>query len=213
MTVGSWLVVTPDRNSKGKRDYGGAFLPEALAFLKHHRPLSSTHVKVSLDASPHARQVQLLNAINDSPRLKLLAFFTHGLRSRLPQFGWSLADVGELALMIATHSVPDVRVVLYACDTAAGTGPGGDGGFADALRDELVQAGATRCQVDAHKTAGHTTRNPYVRRFDASQQGKGGTWIVDPDGPLWRRWVRALRETPLRYEFPLLSQAEIHARL
>jgi hypothetical protein len=208
----SWLIVTPDRNSKGKRDYTGAFRPEAAAFLKHHGR-TETPVRVALDTSPHMRQVQLLGAINDSPPLELIALFTHGLRSRLPQFGWSLSDVSELALMIVMHSVPDVRVVLYACDTAAGTGPGGDGGFADALRDETVRLGALGCQVDAHKTAGHTTRNPYVRRFDASQQGKGGTWLVDPDGPLWRRWVRALRETPLRYDFPLLTQAEIHARL
>ena len=64
------------------------------------------------------------------------------------------------------------RVVLYACSTAKGENTaqdmeavGGDGGFTDRLRDLLCQAGAVDYQVDAHSTAGHTMKNPYVRRF------------------------------------------------
>jgi hypothetical protein len=119
----------------------------------------------------------------------------------------------------ATPSLVPV-VALYCCSTGAASSAdayaefGGDGGFADRLRDALCVAGGVHCTVDAHTTAGHTTMNPYVRRFEGRGSrvgGVGGFDLVSPkSGDLWRRWRRALRETSLRYRFPVMSVAEIH---
>ena len=94
-----------------------------------------------------------------------------------------------------------------------GDGPGGDGGFADALRDALSERGVTG-HVDAHVTTGHTTRNPHVRRFycDGAAAGTGGDWLVAPGSPKWRRWVTALKGD-MRFRFPWLTPAEIDAAL
>ncbi|WP_218251580.1 hypothetical protein, partial [Candidatus Magnetobacterium casense] len=88
-------------------------------------------------------------------------------------------------------------------------GPATECGFADALRDALIEQGHSGW-VDAHKTAGHTTMNPYVVRFhlDPEVQNNGGEWIVQPGSPLWPAWVRAMRG-PMRFRFPLLDTEEI----
>lgn len=204
------LIVTPDRDSRGRRDFTGAFLPEALAFAKHHGFTWHEHVKVKLDTSEQSRRMQLLTAIEGAPRLDLIAVFAHGLMMKLPQLGWSITNVADLARAVVRNAAPDIRIVLYACSAAAGLGPGGDLGFADELRDELVRVGAVDCQVDAHYGAGHTTQNPRVRRFLGTGSGRGGTWIVEPESPGWPRWVHLLKGT-LRFDFPLRSLQELRA--
>jgi hypothetical protein len=155
-----------------------------------------------------------------------LAMFCHGFR-RGVQAGYLLGNVGELAELLALHMKPDGWVLLYACDTGRDEdedtkderlpGPGGDGGFADALRDACEQHGL-RVSVMGHTTRGHCTENPNVRRFLPGLGGKGGEWYVDPDpgkSPFFRRWSRALRDPKgtLRYRFPFMSPAEIQAEL
>lgn len=140
-----------------------------------------------------------------------VAIFCHGWANGLQLV--PMVRIRDLAHILAEHRAP--VVTLYACSTADGPATGGDGGFADRLRDALCAAGAVACRVDAHATAGHATRNPYVRRFEGmgvATGGVGGQWIVTPKSALWGPWARALKGD-LRWEFPLLSVAEIHARL
>jgi hypothetical protein len=207
------LVFAPQFNTRGRRDATGAFQPEAEAFCRARGGVPFL-VGNTLDAPAMRAQVygQIDRAVGP---VRTVACFCHGSGTGI-QFGFNRRNAIDLALAIAKVSTPDVRVALYCCNTAGGPGVGGDGGFADSLRDALCRAGAVQCQVDAHTTAGHTTRNPYARRFlgmGSAVGGVGGLWIVAPRSTLWAKWRRALRDTSLRFDFPFLSIAEIHARL
>jgi hypothetical protein len=202
------LVVTPDRNTPGRNDFSGAFRPEARAFCKAHGVPVGEILQIDISADAKAKRAALLKAIPEG--CDTLAIFAHGLHRKLPHLGWDTGNVPALAAALARASSAP-RVILYACSTANGPGPGGDGGFADALRDALVAAGATGAQVDAHTTAGHTTVNPYVRRFDGASSA-GGAWLIEPGTRAFRRW-RALLRTPFRFEFPFLDAAAIAARV
>jgi len=162
-----------------------------------------------------------VNRVIDGGTWDLLALFGHGLRSGI-QTGHDVANAEDLALLLSARSARPLRVELYACDAARDSdrdkrddvtdAVGGDGGFADALRDALAELGVTG-HVDAHAVAAHTTRNPYVRRFhmDAGS-GAGAGWLVDPKGPHWRAWRAALKGD-MRFRFPLMSADEIAAAL
>lgn len=209
-------IFAPMYNSDGKRDATGAFQPEARAFARLVCGAGRGEATVTLvdnrRPKPATRRA-VLDAVG-AVRPDRLVFFCHGWKAGI-QFGIGLEHLEELA---AACSQPPI-VTLYACSTAAGA-TGGDGGFADALRDALCLSGAPWCRVDAHTTAGHTTRNPYVRRFDGLGSpvgGQGGQWIVAPpaaggNAVLWKRWVAALR-TDFRFQFPELEISEIHRRL
>ena len=150
----------------------------------------------------------------------LFAYFGHGLNDGI-QLGFKMAHVRQLADAIARVSKPELTVALYACDTGQDDdaddrddlkpGPGGDGGFADALRGHLFLLGV-KATVYAHAGTGHTTRFPYVRVFEPGELG-GGSWLVEPGSKLWKPWVSALRNTSLRLRFPMMTQAEIEAEL
>ena len=168
------LILHPLHNSGTKRDATGAFIPEAKAYAN---VMGATHdtVLAGFDnrASKLARRREVEAAIRATGPLQHVALFCHGLAKGL-QTGHDLATVSTLAEALAASCGASRRLVvtLYACDAADGKGPGGDGGFADALRDALSERGITG-HVDAHVTTGHTTRNPYVRRFWCDGEGAG----------------------------------------
>jgi hypothetical protein len=218
----SMLAFTPDRNTK-KADYSAVFLPEAKKFLAHHgAPQRSLH-QLELRPKPQAIADVMLEKIAAARDLEVLALFCHGFHDGI-QLGFRLRTVRKLAEALAKVARQDLRVILYACSTARGAsddakeeGVGGEGGFADALRDALCAAGISECQVDAHATAGHAVWNPNVRRFRGEGSpvgGQGGGWIVQPrKQPLWKPWQAALRSGSFAYDFPLLGIGEIHERL
>lgn len=210
------LILHPLHNTAGKRDATGAFIPEARAYANGELGSRADVVLAGFDnsASKLARRRQVEAAIRNAGPIQHFALFGHGLARGL-QTGHDLATVSTLADALAASCGPSRRLVvtLYACDAADGKGPGGDGGFADALRDALSERGVTG-HVDAHVTTGHTTRNPYVRRFwcDGAAAGTGGDWLVAPGSPKWRKWVAALKGD-MRFRFPWLTPAEIDAAL
>lgn len=201
------LVLLPDRNTPHRSDWSGAFSPEARLFAQGRSDAVVIEVPQDL---PAAGKFRATIAAVEQHQPDVVAYFGHGLRRSLPQLGVSLGNVDTLGAAIAAFATAP-RVVLYACSAADGFGPAGDGGLADGLRDAMVGSGATGAQVDAHRTAGHTTRNPYVRRFLADT-ALGGVYIVEPRTPLWPRWVEALRG-PMRFKFPFLTIAAIHGAL
>lgn len=222
------VIFTPDRNTK-RADYTGAFLPEALAYAKVHGLPDSCIVPVDITANARAKRLAVIDAIQHhgdaQEGLDAVAFFCHGWKHGI-QLGFERQDTDTLARVLRPYAKSSLSVPLYACSTgrdgdwqiADDMDPdtiGGDGGFADELRDSLcAEAYAVRCRVLAHVTAGHTTLNPWVRFFDGNNMpygGSGGYWPIRPHGPLWRAWVRWLREDSNRFWMPHCSLEQIRA--
>jgi hypothetical protein len=204
------LAFTGDRNRPGKKDWSGAFLPEAQRFASG----APDPFIIPLGA-PSAQQRGLVTSIIRGHRPSIVGFFCHGLTRRI-ELGFGTSTAHELAAVLA--EVGCSRVALYACSTGSGKGPGGDGGFADALRDAMCRAGLADARVMAHETAGHATQNPRKRFFDGMGSpvgGVGGYWIVEPGSSLWKPWVRRMRDArdPLRFRLAEMTVGEIHREL
>lgn len=221
----SALVFVPLRNSldkktgKHKRD-ADEFLREAHAFNRAHEHRDGVNVFDNQLPNIRRREELLRRLRNTQPgELDVLAVFCHGWPTGI-QLGFSLANVRGLAKELKTVAAPKLTVALYCCSTGADDdgsdadetkpGPGGDGGFADKLRDELCELGIA-ATVFAHSLAGHTTRLPYVRVFEPAERA-GGRWVVSPDSPLWPAWRRWLSGDG-RFRYPFLSQAELEREL
>ncbi len=226
------LTLFSNTNSKGKHDATGAFIPEARRFALTHgqsfeRLIGVRCVGVKKSVR-RERTLEAIHAAGSRERLDAIAFFGHGWPQGI-QFGITRKDISALCDVLEHTCNFDVKIVLYACLAAendkrdkdhANVGPGTDGGFADLLRDELARKGF-QGWVDAHKTAGHTTWNPYVVRFrcDAVHSelygAVGGSWLVEPGSESWGSWVRALKNEALglRYRFPFMRELEIKTEL
>lgn len=214
------IAFLPDRNTRG-RDYSGAFLPCArdwsarwgadLIMLDPTAPASRLRAQ-TLAGLERIRPPIALEQLGGA-RVRL-AWFCHGF-TRGIQLGWDRAHVVELARAIARTGAEPV-ISLFCCSTGGGPGVGGDGGFADTLRDALCREGAAGGTILAHAKSGHAARCPYKRRFDgtgSTEGGQGGTWVVPPGSPLWRRWVAAMRTGDLWQEVAELSPAQLHERI
>lgn len=211
------IAICPDRNTPGRRDATGAFIPCAERWADTH---GGRVVRIDMSKPARwqaARVIDVLTGQREAfaPRV---AFFCHGFARRI-SFGLTLENVGELARSIVPVGPPgstpapigSPRVALFACSSGDGPGPGGDGGYADALCDALANLTNGAAVVIAHTTAGHTTRNPYKRRFaSVSRWGSmGGAWIVAPRSALWPRWRDAMRRTDLWLDMLEREPAEL----
>ena len=215
------FVITGDRNAIAKKDFTGAFDPEAKAFMQLHNIPSECRLKVDLSKGEPTRRKQVMGFLEDMRqrgyRTNTLAVFCHGFTNRV-EIGFRSGRLDDLVKALqASRSHPGpLSVLLYCCSTGSGVDAlGGDNGFADRLRDKLCELGEVECWVDAHVTAGHTVRNPNKRRFlgmGSRVGGTGGTYIVAPGSGQWRKWSRAL-QTEYRLRFHWKSVAEIHQDL
>ena len=180
------LAFTGDRNRPGKKDFTGAFYPEAKKF-------TDQVFTVPLDRTPEYKRDLVVARIR-AVRPSSVGFFCHGLTRKM-ELGFDTGTVNELASALA--DVGCSKVSLYCCSTGGGKGLGGDGGFADELRDAMCRHGLITCRVLAHTTSAHTTMNPFKRVFDglgSSVGGTGGQWVVKPGSELWKVWRRRLKE-------------------
>lgn len=224
MTV---LALYASQDTPGKRDASTVFAPEArrLAAMRDGVAISIPQ----RDMGMPARRSWLLRTLETQAPLghTSLALFCHGWSSGIqlgPRLRWGKArtrEVDELAEAIRSTMGDAPTVVLYACSTASTwlTGlfrrgaPGGDGGFADELRDALCRAGATGCRVFAHDRNGHSTRCAFVRVFEgdgSATGGKGGEWLIEPGSELWPAWRAALQgDGDLRLRFPFMTREAI----
>jgi hypothetical protein len=242
------LAIVPTYNAPGKNDVSGAFVPEAKRWLSFEKPRDRVLVSFDNRASMSERRLEIARALQRlEPGFGSIAFFCHGLWRQL-QTGHTTATAGRLAALLAPLLEPQngrpVSVPLYACDAAEGEvvtpkkgkiaavrGPGGDGGFADELRDAFLReqwsehgARLAGGWIDAHVTTGHTTRNPNVRRFDLEPllphelvlgMVGGESLIASSARALWRRWRERLQEQDddLRLRFATMTRAELVAEL
>lgn len=219
------LCIAPSVNTPGKSDATGAFIPEARAYALHHGYDPTAVVRLFDPRLSLAGRRATVNAHIRALRVPVhtLAFFCHGYRRGL-QTGHQLEHVDELASMLRLAAKPDAWVLLYACETGRDSdedtqddrlpGPGGDGGFADALRDACGRQGL-QISVMGHTTAGHCTQNPNARRFVPGDGGRGGDWYVHQADPRFRAWSRALRDpkATLRYRFATMTPGQLKDEL
>lgn len=227
------LALYSSKNAHGKKDASGAFIPEAKAFASCHKIPDDHCVGMPLvgvsSAVRRQRTLETIYGAGSRKKLDAIAFFGHGWPRGI-QFGFRREHIHGLVRVLSSVCAPNVKIILYACLAAENDvrereikniGPGTDGGFADMLRDEMVRQGLDLGHVDAHKTAGHTTWNPFLIRFlceaveDQEKGGEGGAWIVAPRSQLWKEWVRRLKmnEEDFRYRFPFLTEYQIKREL
>jgi hypothetical protein len=202
------------RTGRPWRDATGAFIPEAREFVRiHGGALELLDVRQN-QAARIADTMRILQRYSGTG-YDCVAFFMHGFRDGL-QCGFTLRNRTTLARALGGVLTGPRAVALYACDAARDadddrrddddSGPGGVGGFASVLATDLGTG-----HVDAHSTAAHTTKNPYLRRFGADGVGH---WIADPAGPLWARWRKKLQvDRRFRLSFPLMTAEEIRGAL
>lgn len=213
MNAEKLLIFYSSVNTPKKKDATGAFIPEARGFARHYMVPDEHVIGVDCTQQKRQRREKVLNALATVDGLEGLLFFGHGWPNGI-QFGFTRKNLNVLSAAISSRCSDDIKVGLMACLTAENDvrdqeleelGPATDGGFADMLRDDLVKAKKTKGWVDGHKTAGHTSWNPYVVRFmcDADADAEGGAWIVQPGSGMWKRWREALKKNTggLRYEF------------
>ena len=202
-------VFAPLRNTPGRNDVTGAFLPEAHRFVAVNALPGG--VRIFDNGLPFAqRREQVEMAFDGASNVDVVAFFCHGWKTGI-QAGYRMPNVPELALLLKKVASPHLTVLLYACDTARDgdaelgddqvDGPGGEGGFADAMRDELSRL-RVNARVYGHTTEGHCTQNPRVRVFDTSVAAMpGGRWLVEPGSAGWKQWATELRGSDRRFTF------------
>jgi hypothetical protein len=128
-----------------------------------------------------------LKGRGDPPKLKRIAMMAHGWHSGIwtkrPDHFMGRDAARSFARDIAPNCLDDLVFTLYAClcgynkdagDATFGSEPSsgrrlGEGSFGESLCQSLKDAGLSRAAVWAHTTAGHTTKNPNLRAFIASQ--------------------------------------------
>jgi hypothetical protein len=219
MASSSIVCFAPKHNTDGKHDATGAFQPEMHAFAKHWSRYGVDEALIDNERSADIMRKAVIAELQQHRQQKCIAFFCHGWKGGI-QLGFRLYMVETFAAALGSAISATGCVVLYACDAGRDSdnesnddllpGPGGEGGFADELRDALCRARTDWVgHVDAHVSTAHTTRNPHVRRFTA-----GGTseYLIRADSPLWPAWKRALKGD-LRFRFPLMSRSDIEVEL
>jgi hypothetical protein len=219
------LLFVPDQDTPGKKDVSKAFLPEAQAFARFHGvdPAAAIRRFPSGSALEVRRMACTLELRKVAAPLDVVGFFCHGWKAGI-QAGWLREHNLLFARQLAVCTALDAYVLLYACDTGRDAdldvdddrnpGPGGDGGFADGVRDACDVLGR-HVTVMGHATTGHCSMNPHARYFAPQCGGQGGHWYVEPKSHLWPLWVAALRDprSTLRYRFYSMSPAQIAAEL
>ncbi len=202
---------TPGINKRTKRAYSDAtsvFQPEAHKWLAVNGLDGPVIPFDNLRPKPRRMEEVLRKlAAVDGP-IDVLACFCHGLKDGL-QWIKSLDNIPEVSQAILR--LRPAVVLLMTCDAARDLdgdrqddirpGTGGDGGFADSLRDHLSSLGLP-VTIYAHAVDGHATKNPYVRRFTPGIQA-GADFVVSPGSKEWRTWKSRLQDPKdsLRYTY------------
>jgi folylpolyglutamate synthase/dihydropteroate synthase len=107
-----------------------------------------------------------------------IAFFCHGTANWFDS-GYTTATAFDLSSELTRVTIANQsRIALYCCLTGKGLD-----GVADAL------SRAADCLVLAHKTSGHTTRNPYKRRFENGQMLD----MWPKDKAAMKEWIQRLK--------------------
>jgi hypothetical protein len=191
----------------------GAKWSDAHEFQKQARDFARIHggdVVLYDNHIPMRQRAQvLLDAIaryQGKTKLICIAHFGHGW-SRGIQIGIDIRGgtkgitPDELAKALVNVAGPGIILATFSCSAgdAPVDGPATDGSFCDETRDALCRHGMISNRVFGHKTAGHTSYNPFALFFDGkgeSTGGIGGEWVIPPpkaegyDRDLWLKWKK-----------------------
>jgi hypothetical protein len=217
-------------NTGNKHDATGAFQPEASNYCNAYK-ISNKEVELINNLQGRLQVAKeflnRLETLSSQKSLGTVVIFSHGythgiqfgLRSSghpgfLPQ---DAINFERFVKILVKH--PSPVIVLYACSTGddpdgdSDSAPGsGDGSFGDLLRDSLCRAGATYNRVFTHTTAGHTTRNTYIKILDgegSSIGGVGGKLLANPGSKEWTRLHSKVINDDFRFRLPYLSKERI----
>lgn len=219
-------VIYSTKNKRGKKDATGAFIPEARAFQLVHGISDNNMIGINCISHTMKRRyenlISALYAIGRNEPLDAIVFFGHGWPNGI-QFGLTKKNVSSFVYLLVQNRTVKLtcHFALYTCLTAENEirdkqikniGPATKGGFADQLAYRLGRMNIAG-HVDAHKTSGHTTWNPYVVRFQNTIESPRAAWLVEPGSESWKNWVKAVRGSNLRFEFPFMSEFEIKQTL
>lgn len=178
-----WLLVAPANAPVGDGHF--VFLPEARRFAKYLQKRGADVTLALFDVKNLRlqRRNDILRQAYPRP-YQHAAVFCHGWESGL-QCGVAPTDWVPLLAGPAP-----CRLTLFACSAGEGPGVGGEGGYADRVREVLCAAG-TIGTVLAHRTAGHATLNPTWALFASETPDDGGVHLANFADPKWRAWLKA----------------------
>ena len=213
------LILHTSTNKPGKRD-GDEFTREARAAhnatwsLQDGISWSDDVLPIRCDVPADERRSSVATSLaeivrlNNAPRdirpprltpLKSVALFCHGTTRTLQWYGAMRSLTSSRTLAEQISCVADVKlplfVAVYACSA------GSPGGWVEKLARSFDDLGMRVC-VYGHETVGHTTRNPYVRVYDALEGHRvhgGAQWLIAPNSPLWSAWKLWLNEGTNRF--------------
>lgn len=179
-----WLVVYVNNSPPGDGFF--VFKPEAMRFKKYLEKRGATVDMVGFDRR-HTLARRRTDVLSAAKRhvYDHAAVFCHGWETGL-QCGLRPGDWVEL--LTATDAIH--RLTFYACSAGEGPGVGGEGGYADRVREALAKY-LMVSTVLAHRTAGHATRNPTLAVFDTMHLDDGGVLVAPPSDKKWKAWLNA----------------------
>lgn len=160
---------------------GDEFAAQARQAITYYQNTGET---VSAFAIPKVSKLEkrqfILNALRGfkGKSLSRVIFLCHG--SPRAFAGFSMSNVGVLGNVIYGRSKMDSAVILYCCLT---------GKRDDGIADLLSRTSARR--VIAHKTRGHTTRNPFKRIFNGGAMAD----LWPQDKAARKHWIGMFRDS------------------
>ena len=166
----------------------------------------------------------------DGVKFDAVAFFCHGTWKKL-KLGWHIWNVGELAALLGPICAEEPKIILYACSCGSGKREKkdrwnlrhkvisrdreiGSDGFCFMLGNAWRWYDGNPV-IFGHSSAGHTTMNPYMFRFDFDGVGDYRNGVVKKSSSKWDAWYRLMRSesSTLRYRFPFMSDVELGEEL
>lgn len=211
------LLFAPDRDTPDETD-SGEFQARAHAFTKLH---GGDVVTFDNELPKLSRAMVCLAALaSHDGDLDYVGTCCHGWGVGVQAgfvVGSHLLEGLADALAKAARPMQVLAVPLYSCSVAHDLA----GGFAATL-SKLLYARGVRHRVYGHTTAGHCTRNPYVRVWGEGWDNTpshphvlGGSYLIDPSSAEWKPWVHALHQpgNDLDLRMPFMSRDAIAAEL
>lgn len=189
MAVKKCLVVRP-RTNQIKVDATGAFIPESEAFMRVHKDSFDFTL---FEFTPKDLNKDEFFRVLSGENFDALAIFSHGLWDRLPQLEIRIADIPEFVSCLQCRKI---ILIFYCCLLAQ---PRTERNFAETMRDNLLASGY-KFNLYAHRTAGHTTKNPQITHFSNDFEQKYPEQLMSYD----KKFTRAMRDSsnPMRFIFP-----------